>query len=142
MLLLWIEEVMYMRALSKIIILKNMKHYWYQLLEDIEEGNSNPLQYSCLENPMDRGDWQATVHGVATVRHDLVTKPPPPPLENMSRIHTEWLFLSWHFLIWIISPLKVWWIFYYLKILLILKIQFRFNAIPIKISLEFFTELE
>ena len=29
------------------------------------EGNSNPLQYSCLGNPIDRGAWQATVHGVA-----------------------------------------------------------------------------
>ena len=29
------------------------------------EGNGNELQYSCLENPMDRGDWQAIVHGVA-----------------------------------------------------------------------------
>ena len=29
------------------------------------EGNGNPLQYSCLENPMDRGAWQATVCGVA-----------------------------------------------------------------------------
>ena len=29
------------------------------------EGNGNPLQYSCLRNPMDRGAWQATVHGVA-----------------------------------------------------------------------------
>ena len=28
------------------------------------EGNGNPLQYSCLETPMDRGAWQATVHGV------------------------------------------------------------------------------
>ena len=28
------------------------------------EGNGNPLQYSCLENPMDRGAWQAAVHGV------------------------------------------------------------------------------
>ena len=28
-------------------------------------GNGNPLQYSCLGNPMDRGDWQATVQGVA-----------------------------------------------------------------------------
>ena len=28
-------------------------------------GNGNLLQYSCLENPMDRGDWQSTVHGVA-----------------------------------------------------------------------------
>ena len=27
-------------------------------------GNGNPLQYSCLENPMDRGAWQATVHGI------------------------------------------------------------------------------
>ena len=30
-----------------------------------EEGNGNPLQYSCLENPMDGGPWQATVHGLA-----------------------------------------------------------------------------
>ena len=29
------------------------------------EGNGNPLQYYCLKNPMDRGAWQATVHGVA-----------------------------------------------------------------------------
>ena len=29
------------------------------------EGNGNPLQYSCLENPMDRGAWQTTVHGIA-----------------------------------------------------------------------------
>ena len=40
-----------------------------------EEGNGNPLQYSCLENPMDRGAWQAIVHGVPWVRHDLATKP-------------------------------------------------------------------
>ena len=29
------------------------------------EGNGNSLQYSCLENPMDRGAWRATVHGIA-----------------------------------------------------------------------------
>ena len=40
------------------------------------EGNGNPFQYSCLENPMDRGAWQPIVHGVARVGHDLVTKPP------------------------------------------------------------------
>ena len=38
------------------------------------EGNGNPLQYSCLENPMDRGAWWATFHGVSRVRHDLATK--------------------------------------------------------------------
>ena len=32
------------------------------------EGNGNPLQYSCLENPMDRRAWWATVHGVAKSR--------------------------------------------------------------------------
>ena len=42
------------------------------------EGNGNPLQYSCLENPMDRGAWWATAHGVARVGHNLVTEPPPP----------------------------------------------------------------
>ena len=34
------------------------------------EGNGNPLQYSYLVNPMDRGAWWATVHGVARVGHD------------------------------------------------------------------------
>ena len=32
---------------------------------DVGEGNGTPLQYSCLENPMDGGAWQAAVHGVA-----------------------------------------------------------------------------
>ena len=32
------------------------------------EGNGHPLQYSCLENPTDRGAWQATVHVVAQSR--------------------------------------------------------------------------
>ena len=34
------------------------------------EGNGILLQYSCLENPMDRGAWWATVYGVSRVRHD------------------------------------------------------------------------
>ena len=33
--------------------------------KSLGEGNGNPLQYSCLENPMDRAAWRATVHGVA-----------------------------------------------------------------------------
>ena len=35
------------------------------LYEDLGEGNGNPLQYSCLENPMHGGAWWAAVHGVA-----------------------------------------------------------------------------
>ena len=54
-------------------------------------GSGNPLQYSCLENPMDRGAWWATVHGVAKSRTRLsdlafspgvllkVPVPVPPP---------------------------------------------------------------
>ena len=49
------------------------------------ERNGNPLQYSYLENPMDRGIWRATVHGITkswTQLHNLATNP-PPPLERM-----------------------------------------------------------
>ena len=35
------------------------------------EGNGSPLQYCCLDNPMDRGAWQAPVHGVAKSRTQL-----------------------------------------------------------------------
>ena len=38
-------------------------------------GNNNLLQYSCLENPMGRGAWQAMVNGVTRIGHDLATKP-------------------------------------------------------------------
>ena len=40
------------------------------------EGNGNSPQYSCLENPMDSGAWQAAIHGITRVRHDLATKSP------------------------------------------------------------------
>ena len=47
----------------------------------IVEGNGNPLQCSCLENPMERGAWSATVHGVTWFRHNLATKPTPSLLD-------------------------------------------------------------
>ena len=53
------------------------------------EGNGNPPQHSCLGNPMDRGTWRATIHGVARVGHNLVTKPPPLP--------HEWCCCKWDF---------------------------------------------
>jgi len=44
-------------------------HFYYYiknfLRRSVGEGNGNPLQYSCLENPVDRGAWWAAVHGVA-----------------------------------------------------------------------------
>ena len=47
------------------------------------EGNGNPLQYSCMENPMDRGAWQATVHGVS--------KSQEHPLEKEMATHSSTL---------------------------------------------------
>ena len=48
------------------------------------EGNSNPLQYFCLENPTDRGVWEATVYGIARIGHDLAAKPPDPQLTQLA----------------------------------------------------------
>ena len=49
-----------------------------------EKGMATRSSILGLENPMDRGAWRATVHGVARVRHDLVTKPPiPPPVKTL-----------------------------------------------------------
>ena len=45
------------------------------------EGNGNPFQYSCLENPMDCSLPVSSVHGIARLRHNLATKPPPQPQE-------------------------------------------------------------
>ena len=39
-------------------------------------GDDNPLQYSCLENPMDRGTWRVTVHGVTKSQTSLSTSTP------------------------------------------------------------------
>ena len=36
-----------------------------KVVSTLREGKGTPLQYSCLENPMDGGAWRATVHGVA-----------------------------------------------------------------------------
>ena len=63
------------------------------------EGNGNLLQYYCLENPMDKGAWQATVHGVARVKHNLATKPPPsliPPSYLVKLCISVFLTLSWY----------------------------------------------
>ena len=44
-----------------------------------------PTPVFCLENPLDRGARQATVHGVTRVRRDLATKPPPPTISDKSK---------------------------------------------------------
>ena len=69
------------------------------------EGNSNPLKYSCLENPMDGEAWQATVHGVAKSQTRLsdftffLNK-------RILKIRTS-LFEIWYQLYWA-SPVAQW----------------------------------
>ena len=53
------------------------------------EGITNALQYSCLENPVDRGAWCSTLHGIARAGHDLVTKPPPPCIFCLGQPYTN-----------------------------------------------------
>ena len=48
------------------------------------EGNGNPLQYSCLENPMDRGAWRATDHRITVkLQNNLANKTRQPKLRNL-----------------------------------------------------------
>ena len=63
------------------------------------EGNGSPLQYSCLGNPMHRGAWWVTIHGVARVKHDLVTKPltSSPLIRLASKIQFIFAFWAWLF---------------------------------------------
>ena len=55
------------------------------------EGNGNPLQYSCLGNPMERGAWWATIHGVTRVGHDFVTN----GLGRASKVLWNTVFENW-----------------------------------------------
>ena len=64
----------YLRVSSTLLL---MQETWVRSLgwEDSPgEGNGNPLQYSSLENSIDRGAWQTTVHGVERAWHDLGSK--------------------------------------------------------------------
>ena len=54
-----------MHALFILVNIFKSKSYYTVFNIRTGEGNGNPLQYSCLENPMDRGAWWAAVHGVA-----------------------------------------------------------------------------
>ena len=53
------------------------------------EGNGNPLPYSCLGNPMDRGAWRTTVHGVAKSRIQFSDE------TTTGSLHKEFLCVAW-----------------------------------------------
>ena len=55
--------------------------------------NGNPLQYSCLENPRDRGIWQATVHGVIKRRTQLSDVGILSPYTSLDSYSQKWCYL-------------------------------------------------
>ena len=80
------------------------------LVRSSAKGNCNPFQYSCLENPKDRGIWWATVHGLTRFGQNLVTNPPPLPLSTKNLISqaTFSLYYKWKHLIISLSIAIYW----------------------------------
>ena len=66
----WTEEPGGLQSMGLLESNMTERLHFHFSLSYIGEGNGNPLQCSCLENPMDRGDWWATVHGSQRVQHD------------------------------------------------------------------------
>ena len=65
----YILQLYYIHWLALVIFL--LTNVWESLASIFREGNGNPLQYSCLESPMDGGAWWAAVHGVTKSRKRL-----------------------------------------------------------------------
>ena len=63
----WTEEPGRLQSMGS----QRVRHDWATSLSHTEEGNGNPLQCSCLENPRDEGAWWAAVHGVTQSRTRL-----------------------------------------------------------------------
>ena len=59
----WMEEPSRLQSMGSLRVTTERLHFHFSL-SCSGEGNGNPLQYSCLENPMEGGAWWATVHGV------------------------------------------------------------------------------
>ena len=66
-------------AVKNLLAVQETQEMWVQSRSGRSPRVGNGNQYSCLGNHMDRGAWQAAVHVVTRVRHDLATKPPLPP---------------------------------------------------------------
>ena len=76
----------------KMCFLARKRLPWPGVRASFGEGNGNPLQYSCLENPMNRGAWQATVHSVVKSR----TQPGQFSPKELLRYETNcWFWRIW-----------------------------------------------
>ena len=67
----WMEEPGRLQSMGSLRVRPTGLLHFHFLLSCIGEGNGNPLQCSCLENPRDRGAWWAVIYGVAQSRKRL-----------------------------------------------------------------------
>ena len=67
----WMEEPGGLESMGLLRVVMTERLHFHFSLSCIGEGNGNPLQYSCLENPIDGGAWWAAVYGVAQIRTQL-----------------------------------------------------------------------
>ena len=65
-----------------------LNNVWNEIIIENGEGNGNPLQYSCLENPRDGGAWWAAVYGVTQSRTRLKRLSSSSIIENTIQINT------------------------------------------------------
>ena len=85
----WMEEPGRLQSMGSL----RVGHNWATSLSRIGEGNGNPLQCSCLENPRDGGAWWAAIYGVAQSRTQLMwfSSSSRDNLEIITRdYHTKW----------------------------------------------------
>ena len=61
----WMEEPGRLQSMGSLRVSTTERLHFHFSLSCIGQGNGNPLQYSCLENPRDRGAWWAAISGVA-----------------------------------------------------------------------------
>ena len=67
----WMEEPGGLQSMGSLGVVQTERLHFHFSLSHIGEGNGNPLQCSCLENPRDGGAWWAAVSGVAQSRTQL-----------------------------------------------------------------------
>ena len=75
----WTEEPGRLQSMGSLTVGYDYRFHFHSLLSCIGEGNGNPLQCSCLENPRDGGAWWAAVYGVTQSRTRL---------KRLSSMHT------------------------------------------------------
>ena len=69
----WTEESGGLQSMGSLESDTTERLHFHVSLSRIGEGNGNPLQYSCMENPMERGTWWAAIYGVAETDTTEVT---------------------------------------------------------------------